>query len=416
MLKNILNLSFGTILSQVIIFIFSFIMARIYDDRSFGEYSVFLGVVALVAIISVSSYDKAIMFATSQRRLRALVALILLLTTTVILVSALLLFIAGMLSPEQLGKLGNGVYWVPVGVAVAALYQVFQFTHLRIGAVQTLSLTKVAQSSVTGGVQFLLAAAILVPGLIVGHLVGQALSAIVLVFLLTKTGFRFSDLRPTRILGTAKKFQAYPRYTLPNELIDSASTQIQTILIGALYGLGTLGQFAFGLRILSAPAALVGQAVGQSFFHAIRGADQTHASILAAMYRIWMVLAALAVIPFTLLMFFGSEIFAFLFGSSWAYAGEIAQYSSPLLLARFISSPTSTIYLKLGLQKQQLWFPVAALFYRITPLFLYLVKTDFLSVLIVISIFEIVGIIVYNWYAVRVLRSGKLLERPASAS
>jgi O-antigen/teichoic acid export membrane protein len=416
MLKNILNLSFGTILAQIIMFAFSFILSRYYSDKSFGEFAIFTGLVTIIAVISVGSYDKAVMFANSQKRVHALVALISLSSFFFALVSSIVLISISYLFAEFEGKFGAGVYFVPLGVALAAGYQIFLFTHLRSGAMRRLSIAKIVQSISTGGLQFLLAATLLVPGLVVGHLFGQVLCIGFLIYFLKKSGFTLSDLHPKRMIGTARKFQVYPRYTLPNELIDNASTQIQTILIGVFFGLGALGQFAFGLRILSAPAALVGQAVGHSFFHAIRSEDQTHASVLSAMYRIWIGLAAIAIIPFTVLMIFGPALFMFLFGESWAFAGEVAQYSSPLLFFRFISSPTSIIYLKLDLQRKQIWFSVATILYRIIPLFLYLFSFSFIFVLVIINTMELIAIFLYNYYAVHILRKRMTLENRSAVT
>jgi hypothetical protein len=78
-------------------------------------------------------------------------------------------------------------------------------------------------------------------------------------------------------------------------------------------------------------------------------------------------LALLGLLPFGAVLLWGDVIFAFVFGQTWGEAGAVAAVSAPLLLARFISSPTSAIAYRLDMQPQQFLFSTIMVFARTAP-------------------------------------------------
>ena len=57
---------------------------------------------------------------------------------------------------------------------------------------------------------------------------------------------------------------------------------------------------------------------------------------------------------FTVLILFGPELFAFVFGEGWEEAGEYAQILSPWIFLSFIISPVSQIPIIVNRQKENL--------------------------------------------------------------
>lgn len=404
MVKNSLILTSGTVVSQAIGFAFSLILARVYQSADFGVFTVFLSIVSLAAIVAVASYDKAIMFTKSKGQTLSLSVLIIAITIVVSIISSLLLILLNFVFDIHLFEKDiNGLFLLLliVGIILTSISQIFLFYTLKGGRLGLMAGTKVGQSVATGGSQFGFAYILSSVGLIIGHLVGLAVNALILLSMLRKDGIGRRDFNRRRLSATARRFGAYPRYTLPNELIDTASTQLQLLLISAFFSVGILGQYAFGQRILSAPAAVVGQAIGQAFFHAIRNKETKGSGIRSIMFRTWISLFAIGLVPFTVLMIYGTEIFAFFFGVHWSDAGTMAAYCAPLLFARFISSPTSSIYLHLKMQRAHLMFVIIAFCYRTGSALLYFAGFDIYQIIIAHSILEIIFIIIYNVIPIR---------------
>ena len=62
----------------------------------------------------------------------------------------------------------------------------------------------------------------------------------------------------------------------------------------------------------------------------------------------------LSILPFTIIFFFGGDIFAFIFGNDWYESGKLSEIMAPWLMLNFIVSPLSTI--PLVFNKQQSFF------------------------------------------------------------
>jgi O-antigen/teichoic acid export membrane protein len=404
MLRNSLILTSGTVASQILGFCFSLILARVYQSAEFGLFTIFLSIVSIVAIICTASYDKAIMFTNSKRQAMSVSAVIITITMVIslsLIFSCFLLYFT--LGIKELEKNIYPGFFIILffGIILSSLYQIFLFYNLKSGRLGLIAGTKVGQSVATGGSQFGLSFIFNSVGLIIGYLVGLVVNAFILLSILRKDGFRRREFNRRRMASTARRFKTYPQYVLPIELIDNASHQIQLLLISAFFSISTLGHFAFGQRVLSAPAAVVGQAIGQAFFHAIRHKETESKAIRSIMFRTWVSLFAIGLVPFAVLMLYGSQIFMLVFGSGWEEAGAMAAYCSPLLFARFVSSPTSSIYLHLKMQRAQMFFVIAGFFYRTGSILLYFAGFDIYNIIIFHSAIEIIFIIIYNVFAVR---------------
>jgi O-antigen/teichoic acid export membrane protein len=64
-----------------------------------------------------------------------------------------------------------------------------------------------------------------------------------------------------------------------------------------------------------------------------------------------------SIVPFSVVFFFGAELFALVFGEDWREAGQYAQIMAPWFMVNFMSSPISS--LPLILKKQGSFFMLA---------------------------------------------------------
>jgi O-antigen/teichoic acid export membrane protein len=212
---------------------------------------------------------------------------------------------------------------------------------------------------------------------------------------------RFSRRGWMRILASARRFRRYPKFVYPSELLDAFANQSPLLAIGSVFSLEILGAYGFAQRILAAPSALVGQAVGQIFLQHIGRRDMDYPAIKRLMVRVWLAMAGLGVVPFAALLVFGGPMFEIVFGPQWRGAGEIAGACAPLLFVRFVSSPTSTIYYRLELQSSQLALVVVALIVRTAPVFTHFLGVDIFGVIYLQTAGEVVVVGIYNMIAWR---------------
>jgi O-antigen/teichoic acid export membrane protein len=404
--KGAATLMSGTVVGQAITFFMSFVLARLYSPSEFGQYSIFLGIAGILGAASTGAFDRVIVLEPSRDEARRAATLALAASVSF---SILLLFLSVAVSmlANRLSitpSFSEIIFYIPCFVLFYGLAQVFTFASLREGRNGQLARFKVGQSSVMALVQYVSAGSSWLHGLILGSLAGWALPAFAgLAWRLKQKNVR-TDLHAKSLISCANKHIRYPLYVAPNELIDNLSNQIPIVLIGMLVSVSGAGHYGLAIMMLSAPSAVIGQAVGQSFMQYLGQNFQNSSEIRRSMLQIWGTLSAIGFIPFLVLFFFAEDIFMFSFGKKWEFAGEIAQYISILLLVRFVSSPTSTIYLKLGLQKYQFRFCLLAVVYRTAAYGILAFGYDLTSAIMLHVAFEIVAIAAYNGFALKQLR------------
>ncbi len=401
--KGATSLASGTIAAQALTFAFTFLLARLYGEAEFGKFAVFMSCLGILGVLSTASYDKAVMFARSPRRFAALITLVAALAAGVALmitVSGLVCLVSGIASPFGLTAFEHTVA-LPVAAFLYVCGQLSASICLKHDQLSRLAILKVAQSTLMGTTQSILAALIRGSGLVLGQVAGFALMAAPAIGFLRQHlvgGMRRTWLR---MRTSAGRFKRYPRFVFPSELVDALSSQAPLLVIGSVFSLEVLGAYAFAQRILAAPAALVGVAVGQAYLQQIGRRELAVAEIRRLTVHVWVSLAALGVVPFVLVFLFGETLFTLVFGEAWRSAGLIAAASAPLLLLRFISSPTSSIYYRLELQSWQFALTIMALLARTLPVFTHLMGASIVEVIYLQTVGELLVILTYNFVAWR---------------
>jgi O-antigen/teichoic acid export membrane protein len=204
---------------------------------------------------------------------------------------------------------------------------------------------------------------------------------------------------------------SYLFFVTPAQLIDALSNQLPAYVIAWLFLESTLGQYGMAARVLSAPVALVGVAVGQWYLQYSARELSAPAERLDLLTSTWRKLAWVGLIPFAVFTVAGDGIFAGVFGEPWRQAGEFAMILAPILYMKFVSTPTSGIYYQLGLQRLQLVF--TALMTVLRPAAMYMGGTSFgiRGGIILMSLVEALQIVAYNAIAVRKLAASATVPR-----
>jgi O-antigen/teichoic acid export membrane protein len=295
---------------------------------------------------------------------------------------------------------------LPLGCLLLAGSQLSVYVSLKADRLTRLAGLKVAQSTVAGSSQCALAWMPSGGGLALGQVAGLFVMALPAVAILRDALAGLSRRAWLRVLASARRFSRYPKFLSPSELLDAVSNQAPLLAIGSVFSLEMLGAYGFAQRILAAPSALVGQAVGQIFLQQIGRRDMDHPAIKRLIVQVWLAMGVLGVLPFAALFVFGGPLFEAVFGAQWRGAGDIAAACAPLLLVRFVSSPTSTVYYRLELQSWQFALVFVALIVRTAPVFTHFLGADIIQVIYLQTAGEVMVIGIYNVIAWRRLGSG----------
>ncbi len=167
------------------------------------------------------------------------------------------------------------------------------------------------------------------------------------------------NLQLKSILKTARQYNAFPKYNLPQTTMDSLRNSGILLLIPNLYSVHTLGQFSLSNRIFQVPISMLGGAFGQALYQEAATKYNNHESIYPLLKKVCLLLFSIAIIPFIVVAIWGADIFGVIFGKEWQEAGIYVMILSPWMLISLISSTISRIPSIMRKQRTFLFFGIA---------------------------------------------------------
>jgi len=369
--RNVLTLITGSTIAQALPIAISPILTRIYTPEDFGLFALFTTAIYIFGSITNGRYELAIML---PRKDRDAINIIALGFTINIVISTLLYIIIYLFHNRILDILNNQeistlLYLIPISTFLMGCFNLLRYFNNRKKLYKDLAKAKVYKSIGLIVVQltlgFLKSGAI---GLISGHIFSQIVSNIKLWINIRELNI-FSKIERKKVLAFARRYRKLPLFNLPNILIDGFRVGTINILIGKLFNLSTLGQFSLAWRVVQTPMSLIGSSISEIFFQKIsisKNREEIKRVVKLYIYR-----ATLLTTPIFVTIYFISEpLFKFIFGTKWGIAGEIASIMTPWFFLNFLTSPISTIFIKIDKQEILLLFSI---FYALVPLIVLLI-------------------------------------------
>jgi len=354
-LKSILVLMSGTVIAQIMSYLATPFITRLFTPSEIGELGVFLRVAAFITAIATARYELTLPLPKNQNHAFQLFRL----TLKITFISLGVLIIIG---------LG---YWIWSGFNISILYYLLLLTStsfflifknigtnwsIRNQSFKSISISNILGASFTNGMKII--AGIFnvgVIGLIISHFVGSIMGVIVFVkeFFINKkaVGLEKSNAK-MKVL--AKNYKDFPQVNLPHALLDSGRELIIAFFFVEYLDQAIFGSYDHSVRMLKLPLVIIGASIGQVFFNKSSISFSNKEGIYPILKKTTLQLAMLSIVPFSIVFLFGEELFTLVFGDEWAYSGKISEIIAPWLMINFISSPISTIPLIIG--KQKLFF------------------------------------------------------------
>lgn len=397
----------GAAVAQAVVLVAMPVLSRLYSPTSFGHFGVFLAIASLVATIGTLRFEAAILLPGEESESAGICRLALVAAACS---AGVLMLLASTLPLSDLSTLGvSGLAGWLVGAISCGLFAAVIATGAawfnRHRSYAWISWSKVSQASLFVVLAIVLGLVGFHSGLMAAWLGGTAtIGLVVLVALARQT----NRAQPVSMRRAASAHRRAPLFLLPTAVLETATAVLPVFVISAWFGSDQAGQFSLAWRVLVLPAALIGAAVGQVFYQRFVVALRVGGDVRSMLRRTWLLLAAVGVVPTVLIAATGAEIFQRVFGPEWREAGYMASALAPLVLAIFISSPTSSSFIALGLQRWSLLFGLSMLVYRPAVLLIGVQLNSVLIALLLWSAAEVVHVLTYNAVAWRVIlrRSG----------
>lgn len=340
---NVALVASGTVIGQGIVALASPLLTRFYGPAEFGILGIYAALLALLLSVVSLRYEQAVAVASDDDEAMNVLALCLILALAVSVALTCLIVPFG----SAIGRLIDGpevvpyLWLVPVGLVVAGSAQALSYWAVRQRRFSPITRSSIGQGVSQAGLQSALGAAGAGPGgLVFGDIAGWFVGASFLGWDLRRDRASSSAIHLSRILAVAHRYRRFALLGSWAGLLNGATQQLPLLLIAGFYGPAQAGLFGLSARVVAVPTVLLGKAVSQVYLGEIQQRVREHDGSARSLFvKTARHLFALAVGPMILVALAGPTVFAFVFGSAWATAGEFARILSLMCLAQFVVNP-----------------------------------------------------------------------------
>lgn len=369
--KDVINLTSGYAVSQLIVIAFSPLLTRLYNPAEFGVFFFFITTASILSIIATGGYEKAIVVAEKESDARDLIRYSVLLSFFISLITALIIVFLQFCGKSffETRTERTMLLLVPVYSLFFGIFRIMQNWNIRGNRFKAVSTSFIVRSSTQSVVQAGLGAAGMAsPGLILGSCLGQM--AAVFMQMKKEKLFRglFNREKRARAKELAGVFSDYPKFRMSSDLINEVSIQAPIYVLKTIFSNAATGLYTFPQKILYQPSKFISQAVADVFFNKASRMNSRNKDLGELTYSTFKNLMLIGVIPYMIILLWGPEIFSFIFSKEWMESGKIASFLCPWMFLVFVGSPVSGIFLVDNRLRLSFILNFLLLFFRLSAL------------------------------------------------
>lgn len=362
-LKSVFTLSSGVVIAQAVNYLGMPIIGRIYSPAAMGDYQLVVSNSAVISSVAVLGLMTALMIPKEDEESQALCKL---LTLSTVVISSLIIFAAWLLRdyykifhPEEI-TYSRALFTLWVYINTYTLNNTCYAYVNRKRMYRVMFWNPVIGACINIGVGIILG--LLGMGFLgytLAHILGYIVNTVHLM--IHANPFVKSQSKDYGIFKTLKKYKRFPIYQMPANLVANLGNQLPVQTMEILFGASALGMYSMALRILNIPAMLLATPVNRVFYQEAtqrynRGEDIGHFA-----YRILETNIKIAIVPISVLMIFGRQIFRIFLGQQWIAAGDYAAIMGIYQLLLFCDHCLSGNYTIIGKNSWNLFFAFVTL-------------------------------------------------------
>lgn len=403
--RNVLLLMTGTTIAQAIPIAISPILTRIYTPEDFGIVALFVAISTIFGTLANGSYDLAIVLPKKDEdaiNIFALGFIITLLLSLIILIVVCLFndYFTQLLGNEEIGF---WLYFIPLTVFFTGLFNILKYFNTRQKNYEDISKVTIIKSIILATIQlslgFLKQGA---AGLISAQIISNVFANMKLLKNIFKNKLLISKISWVKIILIAKKYQRFPKFSMPSTIVNVLSYQMPILLLGMFFNTTVVGFYSLANKLINMPMGVVGGAMGQVFYQELATLDNDRKAIQKLTFKTLKRLFLIGIIPFLIILIFGNYLFLFLFGEKWMVSGEYAQMLAPWMMMIFLFSPLSNLCFIYEKQKEALYFNLVTVIVNISVIFIggILLKNASQT----IAVLGIVGVLSWIYWSIYLLQ------------
>jgi O-antigen/teichoic acid export membrane protein len=334
-------LTIGTIVAQILPFLFYPYFSRIFSPSDFGLFATISTLIPFFAILASGTYENSILLSKDKQEAASLIVMILIRSSFILFLSWLIFEIFAIQIGELLNekRLEKWIFIIPICSFATIIYNLFNEWCVTHKYFMALSVNKIINtSSIAIGKLLFGLSSLISNGLILGDLFGRALTAIICIIRVSqRDSFIFSRVKMNDLRSLSTKYNNFPRLYLPDQFLNLIGGSLHVFVIGIFFSSEDLGYFSLAASILTVPVTVVSSAIKDVFRQRANQYYSETGSCRVLYIKLLVPIAILTIIlsiPFYYLLPKGFSVF---FGKNWSRAGMFAQILLPMFVTNFIS-------------------------------------------------------------------------------
>ncbi|MBP1962306.1 lipopolysaccharide biosynthesis protein [Paenibacillus aceris] len=362
--KSVLLITGGTVLAQVINYLVSPIITRLYLPEEYGVLAAYAAVIGMLSVLGSLRYESSIAIAENENVAINMVAVsIIILLSITIIISIILAFV----SQPLLQLLGLDILYkyklfISFGLFFIGLYNIFIQLAYRERDFKTISNTKLSQSIVQNTLNIFLGSfGFGSVGLIVGKIAGQSAGMVSLSKPILKRT-TLEKISKKEMLWGVKRYKNFPLFSTPSQFLNAAGIQLPLFFLTAFFGTQVTGLYGLATTVINMPVTLIGNSISDVFYSEAANIGKRDPQKLKSLSRILLKkLFLIGIIPMCIVLLLGPSLFSLAFGDMWRDAGVYAQLISISVFSRLVFMPISRVYEVFERQKEAFFLDTARL-------------------------------------------------------
>lgn len=398
--RNVVNLSLGSTISQLLIIASSPIVSRLYSPSEYGLQGLVISFTGLIAVAGSLGLEVSIVSAENQESANATLVICFISNFVIALLGGLaMLFIIS----NNILSYGSLPLW-SVFPSVIVIWAIGFFMALRYWAVRNGEYISISRALMLQG-----SGRAITPvvygifnnnwlGLLLGEIIGRVLG----IQRIARAAYKevipiLHGYTLRKYIKVIKSNWKFVLLGLPSSLINSLYTSLTIPFISTVFSTSLSGQFLFVQNMLAVPTSLISASVADVFhskISSIKSNDPAGANDF--LKKMMGQLTWLAILIYVPIAIFSPFLFPVIFGSNWQMAGIITSYISMLSMFAFVISPLSRIIFVYNTQEYKLLLDL----FRLTIPFISIFGAkwfnfDFTYTLVSYTILGILGYLAY---------------------
>ena len=413
--RNVITMSSGTAIAQIIAVGSSPIITRLYEPAVFGVLGVFLAITGIIQSVGTLTYENAIVLPEKDDDAKAIVLLSFVISGIISLLIALIFifFETPIVALLQIEEVAPYVLLIPFFVFFAVCANIAeqwltrkeQFRRkAKIMVINTsmVQATKIGAGFYSPTALFLVYIATF----------GRALHATLLSwgqFSWSKKGFKnikkANWFSISLIRKMAKKYYDFPLYRAPQSFVGNISGKLPTLLLAGFFGPASVGFYTIGTRVINTPSGIIAKSFSNVFYPKIAKDFNRGEDIRKILLKATATLASVGLIPFAIIIIWGPGLFGLIFGDDWFIAGTYARWISIMSYFGFMGGACWKTVAVIRMQRFALFFAVITTLLSAATLFI--TATLFNDDLLTIASFSVLNSILIIFKLFWIIRKAK---------